>query len=89
MAFQVSVTHWFLLTPFCHRAVVVSRGRRESSQRRKGRRWSGAEGERRNMVGAGGWERERRQVSGTQESGAGADNRDAGIRTVLKGKEQL
>lgn len=41
------------------------------------------------MVGAGGWERERGQVSGTQESGAGADNRDAGIRTVLKGKEQL
>lgn len=26
MAFQVSVTHWSLLTPFCHQAAVVSRG---------------------------------------------------------------
>lgn len=24
MAFQVSVTHWFLLTPFCHQATVVT-----------------------------------------------------------------
>lgn len=54
MAFQVSVTHWFLLTPFCHRAVVLSRGRRESSQRRKGRRWSGAEGRKEEHGGCGG-----------------------------------
>lgn len=35
MAFQVSVTHWFLLTPFCHRAAVVSLRRRVRSQRGK------------------------------------------------------
>lgn len=37
MAFQVSVTHWFLLTPFCHRAAVVSRETGE--QRGKGASW--------------------------------------------------
>lgn len=26
MGFQVSVTHWFLLTPFCHGAAVLSPG---------------------------------------------------------------
>lgn len=35
MAFQVSVTHWFLLTPFCHQATVVTPGRRGRGQSRK------------------------------------------------------
>lgn len=35
MAFQVSVTHGFLLTPFCHRAVGVTRGRRGRHRRGK------------------------------------------------------
>lgn len=72
MAFQVSVTHWSLLTPFCHQAAVVSRGEKGTQPERKGqelRRW------RRNLgpAGVGG-----REVSGSPK----ADHGDSGVRTA-------
>lgn len=64
MAFQVSVTHWFLLTPFFHRAEVVSQGRREGS--------------RRGRVGAGEWSR--KEIHGGPGTGAKGGEWDPGGR---------
>lgn len=76
MAFQVSVTHWFLLTPFCHQAAVVLRGEKGAQPERKGqelKRWRGYTG----PVGAGGGE-----VSGSPKD----DHADSGVRTAWKGR---
>ena len=74
MAFHVSVTHWSLLTPFCHQAGAAPWGEKGAQPERKGqelRRW------RRNLgpaeVGA--------EVSGSPK----ADHGDSGMRTEWKG----
>ena len=59
MAFQVSVTHWFLLTPFCHQAAVVSRRGEGRTAREEGagaEKMEGIHGASRSRGWRGEWE---------------------------------
>lgn len=85
MAFQVSVTHWFLLTPFCHRAAVVSRETGE--QRGKGASWKQGQRDKGETRGMKNGKAERGGHPGS-EWGAEADRQDLREDNVRE-KEQL
>lgn len=78
MAFQVSVTHWFLLTPFCHR----QRWCREGEGRAVRGKWELEAAEKGELGGPGTCARR----AEWDQSRAEGDSRDSGSRTVLKGR---
>lgn len=73
IAFQVSVTHWFLLTPFCHRQQWCHEGAGRADREAKGRSWRVAWKEKGETWQNKEWER-----------GEASGNQSRGLRGVIK-----